>query len=942
MGKTLARVAAALAALATAQAVFGLGFGDLQVNSALNQPLDAEIRLVGVKPAERDQVEIRLASPETFERFGVDRAAAIDRIRVETVAGGEPGQMRVLVSSRQPIREPFVTLLLEARWQGSRALREYTVLLDPPVRTPATRQAPQQTQAASDTRAAPPARADTSSRPAARSRPTQAPARREAAGGRYGPVASNETLWSIAKRVRPSPDIAMNKMLVAIYQSNRDAFDGNINLLHRGAHLSVPPADEIRGISARVADREVADQMQAFAQGQDEPAATAARDEPADEAPTETAPTETATAETTTAETGAGGGELRLEPTAPGSGQGDGAAATSAENGGGTAADAGGTGADDSEQGEGGGETMTALAQTAEDGESGSPSAEAAPAPDRESDSEPAAAPAASGGSEEGAGQAARAPSAPDAGPAAVPEAETSPSAEQTADADSSAAGNETTDTGTATTPAVDAGDSAVVNTTAESVIPESGALLTPRRLLLAAALAMLVVALVLVLRRRQYKPVPVDFAGWEAQPEDERQAESGRQTSQEPPAADPAAGAAESVPRPRQVDLAETLDDADSLIENGLYDEAVGTLELGLESYPDNRDLQHKILEAHYAASDGEAFARTAQRFYPEPDPDDPEWQKIAARGRELTPAHPLFVQPGAAGDEPGVDAPEESADTQDLTDAADDAPEFRGAGERPEEAQASPEPPAADSEAGDEEVGQHLQSLLDDDSTAETETVPEAPHEPEPPRADEDEIEAPEPQEQPDEPGLTAFSVDEAEGESAPAGEGTPAAKGGDEDAGAETAGEEPPAFSVDPAEFGLGTSATESDEPAAGERERKGPNLEAYDLSGFSLDESPEPAGEQGEAADEPEAGRAEPPEPEATEGDAAAGDDAAPGNAAAVPTEAEADDEITTKLDLARAYLDMGEPDMAVSLLEEVRERGDETQQREAETLLERTG
>jgi len=47
-------------------------------------------------------------------------------------------------------------------------------------------------------------------------------------------------------------------------------------------------------------------------------------------------------------------------------------------------------------------------------------------------------------------------------------------------------------------------------------------------------------------------------------------------------------------------------------------------------------------------------------------------------------------------------------------------------------------------------------------------------------------------------------------------------------------------------------------------------------------------------------------------------------------------------VGTKLDLARAYMDMGDAEGARSLLDEVTEEGNEAQRREAEELLQRTG
>src|SRR5690606_14828784 len=46
------------------------------------------------------------------------------------------GRYVVRVTSRQPMTNPFLTFLVEATWPRGRLLREYTVLLDPPVFTP--------------------------------------------------------------------------------------------------------------------------------------------------------------------------------------------------------------------------------------------------------------------------------------------------------------------------------------------------------------------------------------------------------------------------------------------------------------------------------------------------------------------------------------------------------------------------------------------------------------------------------------------------------------------------------------------------------------------------------------------------------------------------------------------------------------------------------------
>ena len=113
-------------------AAFALGLGDISLDSALNEPFSAEIPLESVDAAELAELKVSLASTDTFERYGLDRPAFLGDFRF-AVAENSNGVPVISLSSLQPVSEPFVTLLLDVRWSSGRLLREYTVLLDPPL-----------------------------------------------------------------------------------------------------------------------------------------------------------------------------------------------------------------------------------------------------------------------------------------------------------------------------------------------------------------------------------------------------------------------------------------------------------------------------------------------------------------------------------------------------------------------------------------------------------------------------------------------------------------------------------------------------------------------------------------------------------------------------------------------------------------------------------------
>lgn len=126
------RIVSSIAAVASGlwlTSACALGLGEIEVRSHLNQRFDAVIPLTSVEADELAGLRVSLASPEDFTRAGLDRADYLSSLRFAVRSDGAP---RIEISSDKVEREPFVQLLLEVRGNGNRILRQYTVLLDPP------------------------------------------------------------------------------------------------------------------------------------------------------------------------------------------------------------------------------------------------------------------------------------------------------------------------------------------------------------------------------------------------------------------------------------------------------------------------------------------------------------------------------------------------------------------------------------------------------------------------------------------------------------------------------------------------------------------------------------------------------------------------------------------------------------------------------------------
>ena len=121
--------------LALPSAAFALGLGDIRLNSPLNAPLNADIELIDIAPDEANTVQAQLASRDTFTSYGLDWAGYLSGVTVKTERKSD-GRQVIHVRSNDPISDPFVTLLIEVNWSHGHLVREYTMLLDPPVYAP--------------------------------------------------------------------------------------------------------------------------------------------------------------------------------------------------------------------------------------------------------------------------------------------------------------------------------------------------------------------------------------------------------------------------------------------------------------------------------------------------------------------------------------------------------------------------------------------------------------------------------------------------------------------------------------------------------------------------------------------------------------------------------------------------------------------------------------
>ncbi|WP_421863636.1 FimV/HubP family polar landmark protein [Motiliproteus sp.] len=243
---------AVIGALSATQAN-ALGLGEVKVSSALNQPLKAEIDLLQLRGLNASQIITGLADADDFFLAGVKPTAVLSDLNFKLDIKG--GQGRIILTTNEPIREPFLNFLIEVNWPSGRLVREYTVLLDPPVFT-AGDLAPRNQPVAPVSQPKPMAKAvkqGQTVKPA-----SSAPAATMTAGPGTYYVKNDDTLWQIALRTRPDKSISPQQMMMAIQRANPDAFyNNNINRLKSGVVLEIPGKQEILGVGHSESMKEV-------------------------------------------------------------------------------------------------------------------------------------------------------------------------------------------------------------------------------------------------------------------------------------------------------------------------------------------------------------------------------------------------------------------------------------------------------------------------------------------------------------------------------------------------------------------------------------------------------------------------------------------------------------------------------------------------------------
>lgn len=312
MARKLAAIAFSLGCL-HAGSLMALGLGEIKLESFLNEPLKASIDLLNMGGLHPDEIKIRLGTSDDFDKLGLDRAYFLTSIKFEVADNGSGGA-RIVISSEEAVLEPYLDFIVEARWPSGRLLREYTVLVDPPVFTEGARVVSASQRVEEVEGIAAPAKKNSNAAASGTGAndddatlgdwgteegstsgtrvnvhesnlaPGEMPQRGYNAatsssptpGSRYM-IGRDQTLWGIASRAKPA-GASVHQTMLDIQRLNPDAFiNGNINRIKAGYIIYLPSSGDISSADVSTTLAEVREQNAAWREGRDVQATAAKR-----------------------------------------------------------------------------------------------------------------------------------------------------------------------------------------------------------------------------------------------------------------------------------------------------------------------------------------------------------------------------------------------------------------------------------------------------------------------------------------------------------------------------------------------------------------------------------------------------------------------------------------------------------------------------------------
>ncbi|MBR2515235.1 MAG: hypothetical protein IKE45_14715 [Halomonas sp.] len=224
---------------AVSSLALAVGLGPASVNSPLDAPLNATVPVLDANQYALEDLRVAVADEAAFTALGLEWTPLASSLRAQVRE--QPDGRQVVLSSSQAVDEPWLDVLLTVSSPEGETSQAFTLLFDPPDMLNASRlsASPSEQQAANA--------AEPRSQPQSTAVPASQNASSDSAprANNIAYVASGDSLWGIAERVKPA-SASVQQMMVALVDANPEVFSsGNIDNMRVGQTLAVPSREQI-------------------------------------------------------------------------------------------------------------------------------------------------------------------------------------------------------------------------------------------------------------------------------------------------------------------------------------------------------------------------------------------------------------------------------------------------------------------------------------------------------------------------------------------------------------------------------------------------------------------------------------------------------------------------------------------------------------------------
>lgn len=262
---------------------WSLTVGGMRVQSALGEPLRAQLSLGELTPEEFNSITASFAPAAVYAAAGIAPNPVLSNVQV-SIDKSIANNVVLNITSNSPMNEPFLDMLLEIKWASGKVVRDYTLLFastDPATAPVTTEDVIVGAPNVSNPIAALPVEpvlatgvasgAVIDSRPAApepepRVAPSTVAVAEEvgSAPSKRLRVVRGDTAAALARANLPS-GVSLDQMLQAMLRANPNAFvANNVNRLKAGADLTLPSAEAALAIDPGQARQLVVAQSRDF------------------------------------------------------------------------------------------------------------------------------------------------------------------------------------------------------------------------------------------------------------------------------------------------------------------------------------------------------------------------------------------------------------------------------------------------------------------------------------------------------------------------------------------------------------------------------------------------------------------------------------------------------------------------------------------------------